>query len=291
MQISRSGPRGYPHGPPGTRLRIATVPSRHSCVVTLECGIPGGPSPSQAVSIHPMHPFSEPRDTEAQLDWRVSSLVAAAACAAIGLLECAKDTSWSRSRDRTPSPARASRPGAVVGPLDAAHAGGDRVGPAVPVRWRTLAKQRRRPFDARDRLVRRPHRGVRRRLLLGRRPDHVGTDSGTRDQLPHGEVPRDRCRHLRRRHRRLLRLRVLRAVPTYGPRGRAGGVARVAAAAQPRRSAHSRAAHGAQPTLPVQRLNAVAASFASESTTPPSTCSPGSATCCERRSTGRCRPR
>jgi hypothetical protein len=38
-----------------------------------------------------MHPFSEPRDTEAQLDWRVSSLVAAAACAAIGLLECAKD--------------------------------------------------------------------------------------------------------------------------------------------------------------------------------------------------------
>jgi hypothetical protein len=38
-----------------------------------------------------MHPFSEPRDTEAQLDWRVSSLVAAAACAVIGLLECAKD--------------------------------------------------------------------------------------------------------------------------------------------------------------------------------------------------------
>jgi two-component system, LytTR family, sensor kinase len=38
-----------------------------------------------------MHPFSEPPDTEAQLDWRVSSLVAAAACAVIGLLECAKD--------------------------------------------------------------------------------------------------------------------------------------------------------------------------------------------------------
>src|SRR5512133_1478541 len=29
--------------------------------------------------------------TEEHLDWRVSSLVAAGACAAIGLLECAKD--------------------------------------------------------------------------------------------------------------------------------------------------------------------------------------------------------
>jgi two-component system, LytTR family, sensor kinase len=37
-----------------------------------------------------MHPLSDSRDTEA-LDWRVSSLVAAAACAVIGLLECAKD--------------------------------------------------------------------------------------------------------------------------------------------------------------------------------------------------------
>ncbi|HUQ84074.1 MAG TPA: sensor histidine kinase [Gemmatimonadaceae bacterium] len=34
---------------------------------------------------------AEARITQAQLDWRVSSLVAAGACAAIGILECAKD--------------------------------------------------------------------------------------------------------------------------------------------------------------------------------------------------------
>src|SRR5690349_19784254 len=48
--------------------------------------------PCAADSLRPMTaPSTFASSEEEHLDWRVSSLVAAGACAAIGLLECAKD--------------------------------------------------------------------------------------------------------------------------------------------------------------------------------------------------------
>ena len=108
---------------------------------------------------------------------------------------------------------RAPQRGALVGPLDALHAGRHRARPALPVRRRSVAPGHGDPPHARGAPVARATRCVRLGVLLGGRPVDVGPHRRQDDLRVYQSLPRDRRRHLRRCARRVLRVRVPRAIP------------------------------------------------------------------------------
>ena len=190
-----------------------------------------------------------------QLDWRVSSLVAAGACAAIRLLECAKDYVMLGFRGPSVAPVRPAQRSAVVGPVDAPHARGHLAWPALPVRRRTMAPSHSDPPHALGHPLDRPHRRVRCRVLLGRRSDDVGATSAKTIQVFIARYLATDVVIYAAAVRGLLRVRVLRAFGGSRSRRRQAEGAR-RDCAQPRRGAHPRASHGAQPHFLFNALNA-----------------------------------